>query len=389
MVSASTRGTLLGVAARAKDALDSAVLRGKQATGLLRPLHARPYLGHGTAEVAYVKGRVRELPGRDQPRLTDGLLQNLAATVRQFTATPVPGARVRISFADTETEVISDADGYFRATLWPPRRLTAGWHDVSATLLHPRVPGSTAGPTVSQLLVPSADASFGIISDLDDTVLRSEATSPWRAVATVLLSNALTRTPFVGVAAFYRALQLGPSGSANNPLFYVSSGPWNLYDFVTGFLQCQHIPTGPLFLRAWGLDADALPSGGHRGHKSELILGLLDTYPQLRFVLIGDSGQQDPEIYRDIALRTPSRVLAVYIRDVTTPKRDREVHAIAQQVRKTGVPFCLVSNTGEAARSAAELGLLTPESANAVLAAVSAESSTATPPSRPATTRPR
>jgi phosphatidate phosphatase APP1 len=143
-----------------------------------------------------------------------------------------------------------------------------------------------------------------------------------------------------------------------------------VYDLVTAFLRVQNIPAGPLFLRAWGFDADPLPSGGHRGHKSDLIIGLPGTCPEIPFVLIGDSGQEDPEIYRDIALGAPGRVLAVYIRDVTTPERDGEVQAIAEQVREAGVPFSLVSDTAEAARHPAELGLIMPGSLGEVAAAV-------------------
>lgn len=372
MIAPGLRAALLATAARAQDLCGSLVLRGKQATGLLRPLRSRPYLGHGTPDVVYVKGRVRERSGVDEPQPCDTALDNLLATVRRFTATPVPGARVRVRLASvgtatagTEVQVVSDHDGYFRAELHPVPPLREGWHDLSAELLAP-----AGGTTTGRVLVPPADAEFGVISDLDDTVLRSAVTEPLQAAATVLLNNATTRTPFHGVAAFYRALRAGPSGGANNPLFYVSSSPWNLYDFVEDFLRVHDIPVGPLFLRAWGLDADAMFSGGHSAHKSQLINGLLATYPDLSFVLIGDSGQQDPEIYRDVVLAWPGRILAVYIRDVTTPERDADVGVIARQVRDTGVAFELVADTPAAAFHAASHRLITSHGLAKVQAAV-------------------
>lgn len=362
------RGRLLGVAARVKDTVDTALLRGKRATGLLRPLRARPYLGHGSADLVHVKGRVRERTGVKPPRPTDTWLTNVLANVRRFTATPVPDAQVLLRIGDAEQLVRSDSDGYFRAGLRPASPLTAGWHDLTATLLRPV---GEAGAMAGAVLVPPADAAFAVISDLDDTVLRSHITSPARAFVTALTGSAATRTPFRGVAAFYRALQAGSTGTQDNPLFYVSSSPWNLYDLVLAFLDLHKIPAGPLFLRAWGLDEDALPGGGHHGHKLELILGLLDTYPQLRFVLIGDSGQQDPEIYRDVALALPDRILAVYVRDVTTDQqRDAAVHVIAATVRAAGVPFELVRDTAAAARHAAGLDLLTDVAAAEVAVAV-------------------
>lgn len=363
--------SLLSATATVRTAAERTVLRGKRALGLLRPQEARLYLGYGTPELLHVKGRVREEPGVDTPHPADSALENLRDTVRLFTATPVPDAPVRVRLGRTAVQVRSDADGWFRAELRPPEPLAPGWHDVSATLLEPLAGGAAAAPGSSSVLVPPADASFAIVSDLDDTVLRSGLTTPLRAALTVLLSNATTRTPFPGVAAFYRALQAGPSGADENPLFYVSSSPWNLYDVVTTFLDLRQIPRGPLFLRAWGWDEDARPSGGHAGHKTEVVVGLLDTYRDLPFVLIGDSGQEDPEIYRDLVRARPGRVRAVFIRDVTEPGRDASVQAVAQQVRDAGVPFELVPDTAAAARHAATLDLMSAEALDRVLTASS------------------
>ena len=364
----ATRMSLRSATGSVKESVERGVLHGKAALGLLRPQEARPYLGHGTPRLVHVKGRVREQTGLAQPQPGDSALRNLRATLRRFTATPVPDAPVLVRLADTAVEVRSDADGWFRADLSPSTPLTAGWHDVSAALLEPRAGGTPAAPLASQVLVPAADAAFGIVSDLDDTVLRSGLTTPLHAVATVLLHNATTRTPFPGVAGFYRALRAGAPGTQDNPLFYVSSSPWNLYDVVTAFLDLRGIPRGPLFLRAWGWDADALPSAGHSAHKSEVVLALLDTFPDLPFVLIGDSGQEDPEIYRDIVRARPGRVLAVYIRDVTDPARDTAVHLLAQAVRTAGVPFELVPDTATAARHAAGAGLISADALAEVLA---------------------
>ena len=368
----AVRTSLLALTAAHKETVEQAVLRAKHALHLMRPQAARPFLGHGTPTLVHVKGRVREETGVPAARPGDSAWDNLRATVRRFTATPVPDAPVLVRLADTGVEVRSDADGWFRADLHPSTPLPPGWHDVSSTLLAPTADGPVAAAAGSAVLVPPADAAFAIVSDLDDTVLVSGLTTPLRAVATVLLHNATTRTPFPGVAAFYRALRAGPTGTHENPLFYVSSSPWNLYDMVTAFLDLREIPRGPLFLRAWGWDADALPSGGHGTHKSEVVLGLLDTYPDLPFVLIGDSGQEDPEIYRDLVLARPGRVSAVYIRDVTDPVRDAAVHAVAEQVRAVGVPFLLVPDTAAAAQHAAELGLIADHALPGVLTAARA-----------------
>jgi phosphatidate phosphatase APP1 len=211
------------------------------------------------------------------------------------------------------------------------------------------------------VLVPR-QAGFGVISDLDDTVVRSSATNVLKMAWIVLRNNAHTRLPFEGVATFYRALQLGPEGRALNPIFYVSSSPWNIYDVLEDFLNVHGVPPGPLFLKDWSPTV----LGKHREHKLGVIRKLLDTYEDLPFVLVGDSGEEDPEIYLQTVREYPRRIKAAYIRDVTSAERDAEVQAIADEARKLGTEVVPVPDTTAAAEHAASIGLITPEAVAAV-----------------------
>ena len=205
-------------------------------------------------------------------------------------------------------------------------------------------------------------ARFGVISDLDDTVVRSSATSVLKMAWIVLRNNAHTRLPFEGVAAFYRALQRGADGRGSNPIFYVSSSPWNIYDMLEDFLDVHGVPPGPLFLKDWSLTV----LGKHRDYKLGVIRRLLGTYEDLPFVLIGDSGEEDPEIYLQTVREHPGRVMAVYIRDVTSGERDDEIMAMAEEARKLGTEMVAVPNTNGAAEHASSIGLVAPSAIAAV-----------------------
>jgi phosphatidate phosphatase APP1 len=170
------------------------------------------------------------------------------------------------------------------------------------------------------------------------------------------------------VAAFYEALQRGADGREHNPIFYVSSSPWNIYDVLEDFLDVHGVPPGPLFLKDWSLGV----LGKHRDHKLGIIRSLLETYPELPFVLIGDSGEEDPEIYRQAVREHPGRVRAIYIRDVTTAARDAEVRAIAKEVRALGVEMVLAPDTAVAAEHAASIGLIAPDAVSEIRARSSA-----------------
>jgi phosphatidate phosphatase APP1 len=179
----------------------------------------------------------------------------------------------------------------------------------------------------------------------------------------VLFGNARTRLPFAGAAAFYQALC-----AEHNPIFYVSSSPWNLYDVLTEFFELNDIPQGPLMLRDWGIKPSELLPLGHKKHKLESIRAILDAYPDLPFVLIGDSGQEDPEIYRDVVHEYPERIRAIYIRDVSARTRESEIAALQDEVSKVGTPLLLAESSLEAAQHAAERGLIEPEAIDSVQA---------------------
>jgi phosphatidate phosphatase APP1 len=168
------------------------------------------------------------------------------------------------------------------------------------------------------------------------------------------------------VADFYRRLQRGRTNRPDNPFFYVSSSPWNLYDVLEEFMSIHEMPPGPLLLRDLGLSRPkTTPPPGvtgsaavHFAHKLHEIHDLLTTYPDLPFVLLGDSGQEDARIYREVVRQHPGRIRAIYIRDVQVPARALLVGPITQELHTEGVPMLLVPDYATAAAHAASIGLI-------------------------------
>src|SRR5690606_31256459 len=139
---------------------------------------------------------------------------------------------------------------------------------------------------LNRIYVSSDNVRFGIISDIDDTIVPTGTARLWEMIKTTLFGNAHSRIPFPGVSAFYQALGKGPSGIENNPFFYVSSSPWNLYDFLMEFLEIHGIPHGPLMLRDIGLSREHLISGSHSEHKITQIKRILGITGNIPFILI-------------------------------------------------------------------------------------------------------
>lgn len=332
-------------------------VRGERGRG---PFRIVAYRGHGTPDHLRVRGRVLEGAAIPSAREEDGAMRNLIHTVRRMESDEVPAARVRARLGEVVQEALADDEGYFRFDLRLPAPLPEGpiWREVELELLDPLQNTLTPVCCTGQALVPPPGARYGLISDIDDTVIKTDVANLLSMARLVLLTNAHTRLPFEGVGAFYRALHAGPEGAYLNPVFYVSSSPWNFYDLLEEVFSVHGVPKGPLFLKDYSLSRTL--TGGHQRHKLAAIEEILTTHWNLPFVLLGDSGQEDPEIYREVVRRFPGRVLAVYIRDVSDDPRDAEVHAIAEEMSASGVPLLLTSDTVAAAEHAAGLGLIDP-----------------------------
>lgn len=323
-------------------------------------LRIQTYRGHGTPQRLYLKGRVLDDRGATLDESHASLWKNITNTIRRIETDEIPGARVRLSFRGVELDAETDGDGYFTVEIEPeePLQDLGTWHELEVELLSPEDPDGHAIRAVGEAVVPSAEAEFAVISDVDDTVIQTGATNRLRMTRTVLLNNAHTRTAFEGIAGFYRALQLGPDDAGLNPIFYVSSSPWNLYGHFAAFMDAHDIPAGPIFLKDFGFSESKFFSDSHTEHKRAKIQTLLETYPDLPFILIGDSGQKDPEIYRQVVRDHPDRIRAVFVRDVTPPERDEAVRRIAEEVEAAGTPMFLVQDTEDAAQHALEEGLI-------------------------------
>lgn len=373
MTTPGWRERLLSIAAGLEGRLDAAMARRADRAGRRDPLVIHAYRGYGTSERIRLRGRVLEDEGIPAAGERDSAWRNVLNTLRRFESDEVPGARVRARIAGATQEVVTDAEGYFDTWIAPREALHADhlWHEASFELLAPRYEGVPSPTAIGRALVPPVTAKLGIISDLDDTVVQTGATDPRALLRSVFLANARTRLPFPGVAALYRALQTGAAGSENNPLFYVSSSPWNLYDVLSEFLALREIPEGPILLRDWGLSERELLPTSHGSHKLEAIRGIMNLYPTLPFLLIGDSGQEDPEIYRAIVAHYPSRVVGIYIRNVTPdPGRAARIGALAREVSEARSELLLAADSSEVAAHALDRGWIDSAALERVIADV-------------------
>lgn len=346
-------------AAAVEETFDDLAYRLRTRLGSHDPLQIVTYRTYGNTNRLYVKGRVLEGKTIGKASKSDSLWNNIVSMYQRFESDEVPNARLKINIQGKEHFTTTDSEGYFTIefVMEEPLHSAGMWHTVEVELVDAPILSIQGLKSKAEILIPPADAEYGIISDIDDTVVRTTATSLIAMARNTFLHNAYTRLPFAGVSEFYKALQLARNGKRNNPFFYVSSSPWNLYDLLIDFLDLNDIPPGPLLLRDFGLDRHK-ESGSHMGHKFTEIENILITYPHLNFVLIGDSGQEDPKIYREVVRKFPGRVLAIYIRDVQLADREKIALDISKELAGEKVEMVVVDNTVEAAEHAAKIKLI-------------------------------
>jgi phosphatidate phosphatase APP1 len=170
-----------------------------------------------------------------------------------------------------------------------------------------------------------------------------------------LLTNAYKRIPLKGAPDLYQKLHHGKTGKNQNPMFYLSNSPWNMYEYLKLFLDHNGFPKGPLLLRDFRTPFDRTTKP-EKPHKQKEIANILKTYPDLKFILIGDSGEHDASIYTEIAAQYSDRILAIYLRSVKHKRQMERVRSVIDNFDST--PLLMVNSSEEAVAHARENGFI-------------------------------
>lgn len=326
------------------------------------PLQIITFQSYGTDTHFYLRGRALEDESID---LESQKIWHLAVnTWKRFETDEIKHIGLDIKLPNNKIfKTTTDEKGYFKVDEpienlkemaneegWLSFELSYNDNNIKHTIQNEnRFPG--------ELLIPSEKAQFGVASDIDDTILHTGVVSmlKWRVIYNSIFKNAKSRSPLEGAAEFYHQLHRGKSGENANPIFYVSHSPWNLYRYLELFLKQNDFPKGPILLRSLSNFLRKKPQDA-KPQKQKEILNLLKTYPNLPFILIGDSGEHDPDIYMEIAEEFPDRILAIYLRSVKHKKRMLRVKGLVENYKTTMV--LMVESSDEAIEHARKNGFI-------------------------------
>ncbi|MCI1747816.1 MAG: DUF2183 domain-containing protein [Acidipropionibacterium sp.] len=302
-----------------------------------------PFYGYGSQTGIRVLARVVLAPPLGRTilgRVADDFLSQRGW--RNFLQLPAPGTEVRLGLNGERMALHADRNGYLDLRVANPG-LEPGWHTL--TLQAPGSPesssalkssGNRAGPAEVlpvDVLVVDPQETFGIISDIDDTVIATFLPRSLIAAWNSFVRTEQARQSVPGMARMYQRLL---ADHPDAPVIYVSTGAWNTYPFLTRFLSRHGYPKGPLLLTDWGPTNTGWFRSGPE-HKRAALRELTRDFPRIRWVLVGDDGQHDVELYTELDEGRPGHVRAIAIRELS-PTQQILAHGAPTMLERTPRP---------------------------------------------------
>lgn len=271
------------------------------------------YTGYGSPDFARILGRVlmsrhalpADLTDADAPTPADTPTPPSQRGWRPFAAAPVGMIPVTVTINGHVHHTRADRGGYLDFTIGG-HGLEPGWHTIT-------LQARASEPVHGRVLIIADAPGLALLSDIDDTVMVTSVPRPMIALWNTFVRRSSARRRVPGMAELYAQVR-GQQGEI--PVFYLSTGAWNVVPTITQFLHEQGFPAGPKLMTDWGPTNSGWFRSG-REHKEKSLRRLRHEFPNLRWILVGDDGQHDPTIYREFAADHDGAVAAIAIRELS------------------------------------------------------------------------
>lgn len=314
------------------------------------------YRGYANEQELIVMGHVFKPTTIEEYNFQKKNLKNATSVIKMFQIKTQANADVYLDHNNVNIHTKTLNDGYFKFCVPLDQYTTYGWIDYEVSITY-----NNESITTRDSYIRPHKGNLGIISDIDDTFLVSHTLNPLKKLYVLLFKNINKRKIYEDVVTHYQALST--AGRENkeefNAFFYVSSSEWNLYRFITKFTEIHKLPKAVLLLKdiKTSLTDFFLTGRGNHNHKFEKIKHILEFYPNLEYVLLGDDSQHDPYLYEAICKIFPVTVKAVYIRQTGASKKEK-VSSVLNNLETLKVSVCYFKNSSEAIAHSKAMGLI-------------------------------
>ena len=314
------------------------------------------YRGYANEQELIVMGHVFKPTTTEEYNFQKKDFKNAKSIIKLFQIKTQRNADVYLDYNNSKIHTKTLNDGYFKFCVPLDQNNSYGWINYKVSIIHKNELIST-----EESYVRPHKGNLGIISDIDDTFLVSHTKNPLKKLYILLFKNIDKRKIYKDVVTHYQALSTASreDKEGHNVFFYVSSSEWNLYYFITKFTQIHQLPKAVLLLKDIKTSLkDFLWTGrGSHNHKFEKIKHLLEFYPNLEYILLGDDSQQDVFLYEAISKIFPLGVKAVYIRQTGSIKKEKVI-TVLKNLESLKVAVCYFKNSSEAIEHSKSIGII-------------------------------
>jgi len=282
--------------------------------------------------------------------------KNARSIINQFRIKTIQNFDIYLKFGEKEIHTKTLDDGYFKFCIPLEKEFHFGWMEYQVSIKYKSEIIVSRGS-----FIRPHEGNLGIISDIDDTFLISHTKNIFKKIYILLFKNVNDRKVFKDVVAHYQALSSAGRNNKDeqNAFFYISSSEWNLYRFIVKFTKIHKLPRAVILLKdiKRGITDFFMSGRGDHNHKFDKIKHVLEFYPNLKYVLLGDDSQHDPFLYEQICKIFPVTVIAVYIRQ-TGKSQKSEVKKIMKNLEALDVLACYFKESSEAIMHSKSIGII-------------------------------
>lgn len=287
------------------------------------------YQGYGNPNKFFIIGHVFNNYSSVDFNKRNHIWNNFKTLYSLFNVDTLANIELCLEWNDNSYFSVSEFDGFFKfeIDIESIDLELCGWQEFTIKIMNkPNIPAQKYS---GQMFIP-VDNSMSIISDIDDTIVKSYSTKTYKKLMELMSKNANQRTTFDYISEFLNTFRQHPTGTIYN-YFYVSSSEWNLYDYIKHVFNKNRIPDGILLLNSIKSLKEFYKTGysGHEG-KFFRIARLFISFPHMKFLLIGDNSQRDVHIYSAIAQKYPEQILGIFIRNVRKSKMVPTDHVLKE-----------------------------------------------------------
>ncbi len=270
------------------------------------------YNAYGNSHKVIIEGRMVYKKNYNQPLEDDTLFHNMWRKIKQLTSNEIKNEKIIAYIGNEICSTIGDDEGYFEFDIKRDQELYTGYNSISL-----QIENNPNTLNIKAKII--SDEAIGIISDFDDTVIISDVTNKFKLINNLLLKNYKQRKVVPTMVERFQKILAQNSPNIPSTLFFVTGSPKQLFNSIERFLNYHHFPKHTLITKQiHGLEMDPLLN--QFKYKVERIEELFRLYPKMQWIMFGDSGEKDKEVYEYLFKKYPLKIKSYYIRDINSGK---------------------------------------------------------------------